>query len=87
MKNSFWSGLLLGSVFPMSAFLADRHLGWTSGLAPEKEALPYMIAAGANLLIVRLCHKPGTTPLNGTAKGVVFVTFVAMLVYLRTMRA
>jgi len=85
MKNSFWLGLLLGSVFPVIAFLADRHTDWVSGFAPEKEALPYMAAAGANLLIARLCYKRRTASLDRTAKGVVFATFVAMLAYLRTM--
>jgi len=85
MKNSFWLGLLLGSLFPAIAFLADRHAGWTSAFAPGKEALPYMAAAGANLLLARLCYKRRTAPLDGTAKGLLFATFVAMLAYLRTM--
>jgi len=81
MKNSFWLGLLLGSVFPMLALLADRYTDWTSGLAPEKEALPYVVAAAANLVLVRLCYKR-EAPSERTAKGVVLVTFaVAICVF------
>jgi len=61
-------------------------MDWTSGLAPEKGALPYMAAAGANLLLIRLCYNRRTASLDRTAKGVVFATFLAMLVYVGTMR-
>lgn len=83
MKNSFWLGLFIGSIFPLLAFLLSRYTAWTSSFAPGKEGLLYMVAAGMNLLIIRLLYRRDS-PLDRTAKGVVFITFIAMLAYVYT---
>ena len=81
MKNSFWLGLLLGLIFPLLAFLLSNYTALATKFPTGKEGILYMIAAGLNLLALRFLYKRDR-PLDQIAKGVIAITFLAMLAFL-----
>jgi len=81
MKNNFWQGLLLGVMAPLLAFLLERYSGLVEALLGEKRLGIYFLAVILNLLLVRFFYR-GNPQKDRLAKGVMFITFVAMLLLL-----
>ncbi|MEJ5055364.1 hypothetical protein [Sphingobacterium sp. MYb382] len=81
MKNNFWQGLALGLIAPLLAFLLERYSGLVEALLGEKRLGIYFVSVILNLLIVRFFYRSNPQK-DRLAKGVMLITFVAMLVLL-----
>lgn len=76
-KNSLVVGLLLGSILPALSWVVFEYVLHNNAIIMDKPAVPYLIAIGLNLVILRFCIKKG---LDDTGKGIMMVTFAFMLV-------
>ncbi len=76
LKNSILMGLLIGLLLPAVAWVLFAKLYPTTVIL-NKPAIPYLIAIGLNLVIVKLCFKSHA---DQTGKGVMLATFVSMLI-------
>ena len=74
-KNSTLFGLVLGLILPGLALLLFNVL-YKDALLLGKPAIPYMVALGLNLIIIRICYKKDA---DQTGRGVMLSTFVCML--------
>ncbi|QBQ42800.1 hypothetical protein E2P86_17295 [Sphingobacterium psychroaquaticum] len=83
MRNSFWLGLLIGSVFPGIAYLLTQYSTVATSLFEGKEIGFYVLAVAINLFLVRLFYRRDTQQ-DKVAKGIVFVTFIALILFLYT---
>lgn len=81
MKDSFWLGGLAGVVAPMLAYIISNYTSLQTFFFADKPIAIYVIAALINLIIVRFTYRGGK---ESFAKGMIFVTFVAMLVLVVT---
>ncbi|WP_345954718.1 hypothetical protein [Mucilaginibacter sp. PAMB04168] len=77
-KNSVLIGLLLGLILPLTAWLLFSKL-YPNVIILNKPAIPYLVALGINLLIIRLCYKKNA---DETGRGVMIATFACMLLFL-----
>ncbi|WP_051293024.1 hypothetical protein [Olivibacter sitiensis] len=76
--NHILFGCLLGSVAPLIAFFfTEYHLVET--LTQRKPLLAYVLSAAVNLILLRYLYK---NEKDGTARGVILVTFACMLLLL-----
>lgn len=76
MKNNFWSGVLIGLIPPLIAFLLTNYTTLQTYYFLEKSIAIYVIAAVINLLIMRFAFRGGK---DNLAKGILLITFIAML--------
>lgn len=77
MKDSFWAGGAIGALAPILAYVLSNYTSIQTNYFSDKPIALYVIAALINLIIVRFTYRAGKESL---AKGIVFVTFIAMLV-------
>ena len=81
MKNNIWIGMAIGLIFPLLAYLLTTYTTMADRMFPTKPFLLYMVAAVINLVLIRLFYRK-TPSLETSAKGVMLVTFLGMLVFL-----
>jgi hypothetical protein len=75
-KNSILAGLLVGLIAPVIAWLVFEYLLHNDAIIMDKPGVPYLIAIGLNLVMVRYAFK---NDLDNTAKGLIVVTFAVMV--------
>ena len=71
----------MGAIAPLLAFLLAHYSGLVESLLGEKRLGVYFLSVILNLLLVRFFYR-GKPQKDRLAKGVMFITFVAMLVLL-----
>jgi len=76
LKNSILMGLLIGSLLPAVAWVLFAML-YPNTVILNKPAIPYLVAIGLNLFIIKLCFKSHA---DHTGKGVMLATFASMLI-------
>ncbi len=74
-KNSVITGFLTGMLPPALAWLFFNVI-YTDVILLNKPAMPYFIALGINLVIIKICNKKGADEMG---KGVMMATFLSML--------
>jgi hypothetical protein len=74
-KNSLPAGILIALIFPAISIVAAYWLK-TNIYLMNKPALPYFIAIGLNLILLRICFKKD---LDKTGRGITLATFVFMV--------
>lgn len=79
-KNRFVFGILLAMVFPVVAHVLTELTTWNLAIG-NKELSLYVIAALANLLLVRYYYR---NQLENTARGIILITFAAAIVLIFT---
>lgn len=79
MKDSFWKGILVGSILPGLAYISTIYTTIQSSFIAEKPIAVYVIVAMINLIVVRFSFRAGK---ESFAKGIVLITFVAMILLL-----
>lgn len=79
MKDSFWKGGLVGIIAPILAYILTEYTAIQQSFFDEKPIAIYVIAAVINLVLVRFSFRAGH---ESFAKGIVLVTFIAMLILL-----
>jgi len=72
------SGILLGLITPALAWFLF-HVLFEGVVLFHKPAIPYLIALGINLFIIRICFKKN---LDDTGRGVMLTTFVCVILIL-----
>lgn len=72
------SGILLGLVTPALAWLLF-HIIYKGVVVLNKPAIPYLVALGINLFIIRICFKKN---LDDTGRGVMTTTFICIILLL-----
>ncbi|MFD1769300.1 hypothetical protein [Sphingobacterium suaedae] len=80
MKNSFWLGMAIGVCAPAVAYLVMVYTDLSYHVS-TKPALIYAVAAAVNLILVRFFYRAAQDQ-RRTANGIVFVTFLAMVLFL-----
>ncbi|TDS14908.1 hypothetical protein [Sphingobacterium paludis] len=81
MRDSIWIGVGLGAVFPLLAYALTTYTSLPTQLFPTKPFAFYVVAAGINLVLMRVFYKRAV-PYDQTAKGIVLITFLGMLLFL-----
>ncbi|NQD71087.1 hypothetical protein HP439_10185 [Sphingobacterium shayense] len=81
MRNNFFLGLVVGLCAPIVAFGLTEYSLIGSDILPRQPLFLYALAAGINLLLVRVFYR-NQPPRDKIAKGILSVTFLAMLVFL-----
>ncbi|MFD1257340.1 hypothetical protein ACFQ3S_11080 [Mucilaginibacter terrae] len=76
IRNLMLTGFVLGLIFPGLTLLLFNVL-YKNVLLLNKPAIPYLVALGLNLFIIRICYKKGA---DQTGRGVMLATFIAMLI-------
>ncbi|TFF40663.1 hypothetical protein [Mucilaginibacter psychrotolerans] len=76
-KNSIGTGLVLGGILPAISWVVFEYILHNDAFIMDKPAVPYLIAVGLNLVLLRYCLK---NQLEDTGKGVMMFTFAFMLV-------
>jgi hypothetical protein len=77
-KDSMLSGILLGLVVPAMAWFIFNVL-YKGVVLLHKPAIPYLVALGINLFIIRICFKKN---LDDTGRGIMATTFVCVILLL-----
>lgn len=83
MKDSFWLGGLFGTLAPIVAYVMSNYTTIQTNFFTDKPIAMYVVAALVNLIIIRFTYRAGK---ESFAKGIVFITFVAMLVLVITVK-
>lgn len=76
-RNSMVAGFLLGCIMPAIAYVVFNVL-YKNVTLLHKPALPYLVAIGLNLIIIRFCYKKDVPD---TGKGVILATFISMIIF------
>ena len=76
-QNNLIAGMLIGSLLPLITWLVFGYWLQNEDLVMDKPAVPYLIAVGLNLLLLRYCLKKD---LDKTGNGVMMITFAFVLV-------
>jgi Ca2+/H+ antiporter len=76
-RNSYLAGELVGVIAPGFAYIISTYTTLQQSLFSDKPIAFYVIAAVINLIIVRFSFRAGQ---DKFAKGIVLITFLAMLV-------
>ena len=76
-KNTVGLGLAIGSILPALSWIVFEYVLHDDAIIMDKPAVPYLIAIGLNLLLLRYCFK---NKLDNTAKGIMMLTFAFTLV-------
>lgn len=74
-KNSLLLGFIVGLILPAIAWVVFTVM-YPGVVLLNKPAIPYLVAVGLNLLLIRLCNKKGA---DNTGRGVMLVTFVCIV--------
>lgn len=74
-KNSMLAGIVAGLIFPAVAWLTEYLLKNNTYII-NRPAVPYFIAIGLNLIMLRFGYKYG---FDKTARGIMLATFACML--------
>lgn len=69
------TGIMAGLIFPAAAWLTEYFLKNNTYII-NRPAIPYFIAIGLNLIMLRFSYKYGT---DKTARGIMLTTFACML--------
>ena len=77
-KNSLLSGVILGLITPALAWLLF-HVICKGVILLNKPAIPYLVALGINLFIIRICFKKN---MDDTGRGTMLTTFVCVILIL-----
>ncbi len=77
MRDNYFFGAVLGVICPLLAYLATTFTELQAMLFAQKPIALYVIAAVINLIAVRFIYRSGR---EATAKGIILVTFLAMVV-------
>ncbi len=83
MKNNVLLGVLLGAIFPLLAYVLTTFTELQRTLFSQKPIALYVMAAVVNLVAVRFIYRSGR---ENTAKGIVLVTFLAMVLMVVVLR-
>lgn len=75
-KNSVGTGLVLGSILPVLSWVLFEYILHNDAFIMDKPAVPYLIAVGLNLVLLRYCFRNN---MEDTGKGVMMFTFAFML--------
>ncbi len=75
LKNSILTGLLIGLLLPAATWVLFARL-YPDTVILNKPAIPYLVAIGLNLFVVKLCFQRNA---DNTGKGVMLATFASML--------
>ncbi|RYU90725.1 hypothetical protein EWM62_08750 [Mucilaginibacter terrigena] len=75
-KNNLYIGMLYGCVAPVLAWLIFAVLLKNDSIFLDKPAIPYLIAIGLNLVMLRFSAK---AYLDKTSNGIMIATFVCTL--------
>ena len=75
-KKSFLLGSLLGVIAPILAYLLIGYTSIQQSLFSDKPIALYVIAAVINVVIFRFAYRAGQ---ESFAKGILLITFIAML--------
>lgn len=76
-KDTLFTGILLGTAAPLLAYLIKTYTNLQQSYFTDKPMAIYIIAAVINLIAVRFAYRQGK---HSIAKGIVLITFIAMLV-------
>lgn len=71
-KNSLVIGILLGSVFPLLAYLVSEVFLHRE-IIENKPGVPYLVAIAINLIFLKFVYKSN---LDKAATGILLVTFL-----------
>jgi len=82
-KDSLLAGVIIGAIAPLVAYLAMTYTTFQQSFFQDKPIALYVIAAVINLIIIRFAYRADNT---STAKGVVLITFLAMLILIFIMK-
>ncbi|MDT3402995.1 hypothetical protein [Mucilaginibacter terrae] len=74
-KNSMALGVLLGAVLPGIAWLVFGFF-YKDAFVLNKPAIPYIIAIGLNLVLIRVLHSKGA---DNTTRGIMLASFACMV--------
>jgi hypothetical protein len=74
-RNTLLTGFLIGSILPAIAWVVFNVL-YKNWVIFHKPAIPYLVALGINLFIVKHCYKKDA---DETGKGVMMATFICMI--------
>lgn len=77
-KDSLFSGVIIGALAPIVAYLAMAYTTLQQSIFPDKPLALYVLSVVINLIIVRFAFRAGKV---SQSKGVVLVTFLAMIVF------
>lgn len=83
MKDNIGTGVVLGAFFPLVAYLLTNFTDLAIGLLTEKPISMYVLAAAINLIAVRFIYRSGR---EATVKGIVLITFIAMVIMALVLR-
>jgi len=72
------SGVILGLIVPALAWFTFNVL-YKGVVLLHKPAIPYLVALGINLFIIRVCFK---NSMDDTGRGVMLTTFVCVILIL-----
>jgi len=81
MRNNLWTGVGIGLIAPLLAYLLTVYTGIPESLFPTKPFLAYLVAAVLNLLLMRVFYRKSLSR-EKIANGIILVTFLGMLVFL-----
>ncbi|MVZ63164.1 hypothetical protein [Sphingobacterium humi] len=76
MKNSLVTGLLVGAIFPILAYVLQTYTQLQQELMPTKPTGFYVLAATVNLVTAWITYKKGW---DKFATGLILATFLGML--------
>ncbi|WP_295767603.1 hypothetical protein [uncultured Mucilaginibacter sp.] len=74
-KNSLPLGILAGCILPGIAWLIFEVI-YKGTVIMNRPAMPYLIAIGLNLLLIRILHSKGA---EDTGRGVMLASFICMV--------
>lgn len=83
MKDNIGVGIALGGILPLLAYVLTNFTDLTAGILTEKPLGIYVLAAAINLIAVRFIYRSGR---EATAKGIVLITFMAMIALVLLLR-
>lgn len=75
VKNNVVIGMLFGLILPLLAFFLAEAI-FKNQLFPAKPAVPYLVAVGLNLVLMRFLYK---AKIDKTATGIMVVTFLVIV--------
>ncbi|HZH55012.1 MAG TPA: hypothetical protein VFD72_05125 [Sphingobacteriaceae bacterium] len=80
IRNNFYSGLVLGSLMPLIAYALTTWTDWDQYFT-NRPAIFYVLAGLVNLFMMRWFYRNQG---ENTGRGVIFVTFLGVLLLIIT---
>jgi predicted Na+-dependent transporter len=75
VKNNYVVGVLVGLILPLLAYFMAEIL-FKNQITPDKPGVPYLIAVGINLIILRFTFKANK---DKAGTGLLVVTFIVLI--------